>query len=125
MRVLAATTAGLGHFAALAPFAAAVRDASHTVRVAAPASFAATVQRAGFDHVPLADPSLEEVARISDRLAGLSREDANAVVVREVFCGIGARAALPAMQAVVDRWRLPYPTCLGRGGPTRRRRCSM
>jgi hypothetical protein len=32
-------------------------------------------------------------------------EAANAVIVSEVFCGIDARAALPAMQAVVDDWR--------------------
>jgi UDP:flavonoid glycosyltransferase YjiC (YdhE family) len=31
-------------------------------------------------------------------------EAANAVIVSEVFCGIDARAALPAMQAVVDEW---------------------
>jgi hypothetical protein len=31
MRVLVATTAGSGHFAPLVPFAAALRDAGHTV----------------------------------------------------------------------------------------------
>jgi hypothetical protein len=32
-------------------------------------------------------------------------EAANEVIVRDVFCGIDARAALPAMQDVADAWR--------------------
>ncbi|MBV9325561.1 MAG: glycosyltransferase family 1 protein [Chloroflexi bacterium] len=105
LRILAATAAGAGHFAPMVPFAAALRDAGHVVRVAAPASVALAVQRAGFEHVPLADAPPEEIGPIAERLPQLAREDANAVVVREVFCGIGARAALPGMQAVVEEWR--------------------
>ncbi|MBV9355155.1 MAG: glycosyltransferase family 1 protein [Chloroflexi bacterium] len=105
MRVLVATTAGAGHFAPLVPFAAALRDAGHAVRVAAPASFASAVQRAGFVHVPLAAARPEEIGPIVERLSRLSMEDANAVFVRDVFCGVQARAALPAMQAVADQWR--------------------
>jgi UDP:flavonoid glycosyltransferase YjiC (YdhE family) len=105
MRVLVATTAGAGHFAPLVPFAAALRDAGHAVRVAAPAAFAPVVRRAGFDHVPLADPPPAEIGPVFARLPSLSLEAANAVIVREVFCGIDARAALPAMQAEADQWR--------------------
>ena len=68
MRVLVATTAGAGHFAALAPFAAAIRDAGHAVRVAAPASFASAVQRAGFAHAPLADAPSDETGPVFARL---------------------------------------------------------
>jgi UDP:flavonoid glycosyltransferase YjiC (YdhE family) len=105
MRVLIATTAGTGHFAPLVPFAVAIREAGHSVRVAAPASFAATVRRAGFDHVPLADGPAYELGSVFARLPSLSMEAANEVIVSEVFCGIDARAALPAMQAVADEWR--------------------
>ena len=105
MRVLVATTAGAGHFAALAPFAAAIRDAGHAVRVAAPASFASAVQRAGFAHAPLADAPSDETGPVFARLPALTREEANAVVIREIFCGTNVRAALPAMQAVADQWR--------------------
>ena len=52
MRVLAATTAGPGHFAGLLPFALACARAGHEVRVAAPASFARAVHRAGLPHGP-------------------------------------------------------------------------
>lgn len=105
MRVLIATTAGAGHFAPLVPFGVALREAGHAVRVAAPASFAGSVRRAGFDHVPLADGAPDELGAVFARLPSLSMEDANAVIVSEVFCGIDARASLPAMQTVVDQWR--------------------
>jgi len=64
MRVLIATTAGSGHFAPLLPFALALREAGHAVRVAAPASFAPTVTRAGFDHAPLADVPEDQLGSI-------------------------------------------------------------
>jgi hypothetical protein len=63
------------------------------------------VRRAGFDHVPLADGPQDELGPIFARLPSLSLEAANAVIVNEVFCGVDARAALPAMQAVADEWR--------------------
>lgn len=59
MRVLCSTTAGEGHFGPLRVLAHACWVAGHEVRVAAPASFAGTVQRAGLDHVPFAEPSPE------------------------------------------------------------------
>jgi hypothetical protein len=85
MRVLVATTAGPGHFAALAPFAAAVRNAGHAVRVAAPASFQAEVHKAGFEHAALADPPSDEIGPLFARLPGLPMDEANAVVVRDVL----------------------------------------
>ena len=105
MRVLVATTAGAGHFAPLAPFATAIRDAGHAVRVAAPASFASAVQRAGFAHVPLADAPSDETGPVHARLPTLTREEANAVAFREIFCGTNVRAALPALQAAAEQWR--------------------
>src|SRR5215204_6302916 len=105
MRVLVATTAGEGHFGPVVPFAIALRDAGHEVRVAAPESFEASVRRTGLDHVPVADAPPEVLGPIFSRLPSLSLEEANAVVFKEVFCGIDARSALPAMQAVADQWR--------------------
>jgi UDP:flavonoid glycosyltransferase YjiC (YdhE family) len=105
MRVLVASTALAGHFAALMPFAAALRDGGHEVRVAVPASFCPAVQKAGFACAPLADAPPEEIGPVFARLPNLSLEAANAVIFSEVFCGIDARAALPAMQAIVDEWQ--------------------
>jgi len=105
VRVLVATTAGAGHFGPLVPFAAACRDSGHEVRVAAPASFASAVQRAGFDHVPVADGPADELRAVFQGLSRLSLEEANAAVAREVFGRIDARAALPGMEAAASEWR--------------------
>jgi len=105
VKVLVATTAGAGHFGPLVPFAAACRDSGHEVRVAAPASFASTVQRAGFDHVPVADGPQHELRAVFEGLSRLSREDGDAAVVRDIFARIDARAALAGMEAVASQWQ--------------------
>ena len=105
MRVLVATTAGSGHFGPMLPFAAACAAAGHEVRVAAPASFAATVARSGLGHVPLADVSADELGAVFGRFPGLSLRETSSLVIREVFGGLDARASLPGLRAAVDEWR--------------------
>ncbi len=105
MRVLVSTTAGAGHLGPLVPFARALVDAGHEVVVAAPASFASAVAKAGFDHRPFADAPQEELAAVFARVPGLSNHDANALVVTEIFGRIDARAALPGVRDLVDGWR--------------------
>ena len=89
----------------MVPFALACAAAGHEVRVAAPMPFAAAVTHAGLDHVPLASPADAELASIFAALPRLSLEESNAVVMREVFAGLDARAALPGMAAAVGDWR--------------------
>jgi UDP:flavonoid glycosyltransferase YjiC (YdhE family) len=48
VRILVTTNAAIGHFMPMAPTVAALVAAGHDVRVGCPASFAVTVQRAGF-----------------------------------------------------------------------------
>ncbi len=105
MRVLVATTAGAGHFGPMVPFALACAAAGHEVRVAAPVSFGTVVAQTGLEYVPLADPSEAELASVFAALPALSLEESNATVMREVFAGLDARAALPDMAAVVRDWR--------------------
>lgn len=105
MRVLMATTAGAGHFGPMIPVGRALAEAGHDVRVAAPASFAPVVQRAGLAHAPFADAPPDELGAVFARAPALSRAEANALVIGEVFGRINTRAALPGMRAVVARWR--------------------
>lgn len=105
MRVLVASTAGAGHFAPMVPFAQALVDAGHVVRVAAPASFASVVQRAGLEHAPFADVPPEQLGAVFARLPQLPRLEANATMIREVFAGCNTRAALPGVREVVETWR--------------------
>lgn len=105
MRVLVSTTAGEGHFGPLVPFARACERGGHEVLVAAPASFAAAVERVGLPHAPFADASRAELGAVFASLEGLPHDEASARVVREVFARIDASAALPGLREVVDTWR--------------------
>ncbi len=105
MRVLFATTANDGHFGPLRPFARAFADGGHDVRVAAPASYAEAVTRAGFVHEPFDDAPPELIGPVMTRVPTLSFEESNRVVLREVFARIDAQAALPALDEIMARWR--------------------
>lgn len=105
MRVLCSTTANDGHFGPLLPFARACTASGHEVRVAAPASYADAVARAGLPHEPFADAPSELVGPIMAGLPSMSFEEADEVVVREVFGRIDAQAALPALLETVEGWR--------------------
>ena len=104
MRILVATTAGAGHFGPLVPFAQALQASGHEVRVAAPASFREPVGGAGLHLEPLDDAPPDALGGIFARLPGLSMLEANRVVVRDIFAGLDARAALPGLRGLVDRW---------------------
>lgn len=105
MRVLFSTTAGAGHFGPMVPFARACRDAGHDVRVAAPASFADAVAATGLDHAPFADVPPEVMGQIFGRLPELSRDEANRLVMTEVFGRLDAQAALPGLTEIMATWR--------------------
>jgi UDP:flavonoid glycosyltransferase YjiC (YdhE family) len=105
VRVLFSTTAGAGHFGPLVPFAQACQAAGHEVMVAAPASFAPSVAAASLAHAPFADVAPELMGAVFARLPSLSREEANAVVIGEVFGRLDAQAALPGVAETVEAWR--------------------
>ena len=103
MRILFATTRGAGHFGPLAPFARACRRAGHEVLVAGPRSVARIVARAGFPFHAVAEAPPDVVdaafAPVWSRTAAVEH------VVRDLFIGLHARAALPDMLATVTAWR--------------------
>ncbi|HEX2052176.1 MAG TPA: glycosyltransferase [Actinomycetota bacterium] len=105
MKVLFASTAGAGHFGPLVPFVEGARRGGHDVLVAAPAAFGPFVERAGFPFWPCGDTPPEQWAAVMARLPSLSFEEANNVVIGEVFAGMDARATLPRMQEAVEQWR--------------------
>lgn len=105
MRVLFSTTANDGHFGPLLPFARACTGAGHEVRVAAPASYGAALDRVDLPHEPFADAPPELIGPVMAGLPNMSFEEADDVVVREVFGRIDAQAALPALLETVERWR--------------------
>jgi UDP:flavonoid glycosyltransferase YjiC (YdhE family) len=105
VRVLCATTANDGHFGPILPFARAFAEAGHEVRVAAPASYAGAVERAGFSHEPFKDAPAEVIGPLMASLPSMDFEEADALVVRDVFARIDAQAGLPAVVETIERWR--------------------
>lgn len=105
MRVLFSTTANDGHFGPVLPFARACAESGHEVRVAAPASYATAVARAGLPHEPFADAAPEVIGPIMASLPSMAVEEADAVVIREVFGRVDAQAALPRLLETVESWR--------------------
>lgn len=105
MRVLVATTAGAGHFSPLVPVARACATAGHEVLVAAPESFRTTVESAGFAHAAFADVSPELMGQVFGRLPALSYDEANKVVIADVFGRLDAQAALPGVSDIFGAWQ--------------------
>jgi UDP:flavonoid glycosyltransferase YjiC (YdhE family) len=105
MRILISTTRGAGHFGPLIPFAKAFLRNNDQVLVAAAASVAPMVERAGLDLWPYADPPDELRDPIFAEVRGMTDEEAALRVVGDVFVRIDARNALPGLQAAIDSWR--------------------
>jgi hypothetical protein len=105
VRVLGATTANDGHFGPLLPFARACAEQGHEVRVAAPESYGAALARAGLAHEPFSDAPRELIDPIMARLPTMTVQEADDVVVRDVFGRVDAQAALPGLLETMARWR--------------------
>jgi UDP:flavonoid glycosyltransferase YjiC (YdhE family) len=87
------------------PVAQACAAAGHTVAVAAPASFAAQVAKAGLTHLPFPDVPAEQMGAVFARLPSLPREEGNRIVIGEVFGRLDAQAALPTLLELTQEWR--------------------
>ena len=103
MRILFATTRGGGHLGPLIPLARACVREEHEVLVAAPRSLAGAIARAELRHAPVGSaPDAEVEAAFAPVWA---QEAATAHVIGDLFAGMHARAALPAMLDIVEGWR--------------------
>ena len=105
MRVLFTTRGSAGHLLPLVPFAHACRRAGHEVLVAAQEQNRGDVERTGLDFAPVPDPLAEEWVPLMAQFPRLGIVQANEQMVGEFFAGIDTRAALPALRAVVERWK--------------------
>jgi len=97
MRILFATTRGAGHVGPLIPFARAAAAAGHDVLFAGPGSAGRLVRRAGFAFAAVAEPSRAEADRAWAPVWSKETTPGMAVVVRDLFIGLHARTAMPAM----------------------------
>ena len=105
MRVLFATTAGVGHFGPLIPVARTCASAGYEIAVAAPQSFRSNVEKAGFTHLPFPDVPADVMRQVFEPLSSLSHVEANRVVLADVFARFDAQAALPHVTKIIAGWR--------------------
>jgi UDP:flavonoid glycosyltransferase YjiC (YdhE family) len=105
MRVLFTTTGGAGHVGPLLPFARALHRDGHDILVAVRRSTVATVVAAGLPVWEVDDAPAEPRAAAFAPALGLETDAANALVVGEIFAGFDAPAALPGIEAAIERWQ--------------------
>ena len=105
MRALFSSTRGAGHFNPLVPFARAFERAGHEVLFAGPPDLTGPVESAGFEFCRFDPPPEDELGAIWGRVPDLPPEEANEVVVGEIFGRLNTTAALPRLRAVFEEWR--------------------
>lgn len=105
MRVLFASTRGAGHFHPLVPFIEACRRGGHEVLVVGPPPLADAVRRAGYPFRAGDAPPEDELGAVWARLPKASFEEAERLVVSEIFATLNVRAMLRGMRGVVREWR--------------------
>ena len=105
MRVLFASTQGVGHFNPLVPFIDAALRQRHEVLVAGPSALTATIEKTRYAFWECADPLEEEIRPVWDRVPTVSTEEANVLVIREIFARFDARAMLPRLREAFEEWR--------------------
>jgi UDP:flavonoid glycosyltransferase YjiC (YdhE family) len=105
MRALFSSTRGAGHFNPLVPFARAFERAGHDLLFAGPPDLARAVDAAGFRFWQFDPPPEVELGAVWARVPELPPEEANEVVVGEVFGRLNTTAALPRLRAACEEWR--------------------
>ncbi len=104
MRVLLSSTRGAGHFAPLLPFARACLRAGHDVLAAGPPGLQDSVRAAGLQFWRFDSPPEDELGPVWGRVPTLSRDEAEQVVVGEIFGRLNTTAALPRLREACETW---------------------
>jgi len=105
LRALFSSTRGAGHFNPLVPFARAFERAGHEVLVAGPPELAGPVEAAGFAFWEFDPPARDVLDPIWARVPQLPPDEANVVVIGDIFGRLNTAAALPKLRAAFDEWR--------------------
>jgi UDP:flavonoid glycosyltransferase YjiC (YdhE family) len=105
MRIMFCTRAGAGHFGPLVPFAKAFLRNNDDVVFVAPAELAPMIASAGFDHELIPNPPTEGRAELFARARRMDWDDANAMVVRDLFVATDTPASFPHVIGAIERRR--------------------
>lgn len=105
MRVLFASTSGLGHVQPLLPLARAFDARGDETLIVVGERAAAQLGDAGFNVLVGGEPDDEDAARLWSRFGELPRREASRLIEREWFAGLCLDAMLPSVDAAVREWR--------------------
>jgi UDP:flavonoid glycosyltransferase YjiC (YdhE family) len=105
MRILFSSLPLAGHFGPLVPFVRSLVRAGHHVLVAAPSPLAPAVAPTGAEFWPVAEPSDDLMGPAFGALRGMSHDQANEWMVREIFGRLRTAAAIPRLVEAVSAWR--------------------
>ncbi len=105
MRVLFTSLRNSSHFLPLVPFIEASRRRGHEVGVAAPLEFAARAADVGASFFPFGHPGDARLGTLWKSLHDASPDEVNRISVGEIFAGVCAGAAIPALVETLDAWR--------------------
>ena len=104
MRILFSAMALPGHLTPVLPYAKALRDQGHDVRVCTPAKAAEKLGEAGLDHVPGLDVTMDELIEAFAGTEGMSEDEKDAITIPRVFVELAARKALPILRETIRTW---------------------
>jgi UDP:flavonoid glycosyltransferase YjiC (YdhE family) len=105
MRIMFCTRAGAGHFGPLVPFAKAFLRNNDEVVFVAPAEAAAMIAGAGFDHHLIPDPPQQGRAELFARARQMAWDDANELVMRDLFVRTDTPASFPHVLHAIEQRR--------------------
>ena len=104
MRILFASTGGAGHFTPLVPWIDESLRRGHDVLVVGPPGLAATVDQWNYPLRVGASPPEGEVGKIWAQVATMTHDDAESIVIGEIFCRLNSGALLPVMRKTCRDW---------------------
>lgn len=105
MRVLFSSMALAGHLTPVLPYAKALQEQGHDVRICTPATAAEKLGKAGLEHVPGPDITMDEIVTAFAGTEGLSEDEKDAITIPRFFVELAARKALPTLQETIRVWR--------------------
>ena len=105
MRVLFTSLRTTSHFLPLVPFIEGCKARGYEVGVAAPADLAERATSTGAAFMPFDHPGDAGLGPIWARLRTLSPEESKRVVINEIFAGVTAAYALPALMQTLETWK--------------------
>ena len=105
MRILFTSRGSAGHVGPLAPFARAAARAGHDVLVAVQPRHRHHVERLGLPYAALGDPPESAWAPVLAQLPTVGFDEANDLMLGDMFARVDTEAALPAMRELAARWQ--------------------